>query len=153
MITIGDSMDYHLIRPDPAKGQDHNVSCGDARDNFNENRRNPELKLVKTVPLDEGTIYIHTAHDDAMYHHALSYLQEILDRHTENHIRVALVFRWLSKSAYFRQDESEERGRRYSMVNRYAFEKLWTFNKSDKWCKALGYLDGKGNNVMKQLME
>ncbi|KAL9187540.1 hypothetical protein ACHAXT_001643 [Thalassiosira profunda] len=158
MLTIGDTMDYHLIRPDPAKGQDHTMSAGEARENWEEDRKeqkqgNKRLKLVKTIPLDEGSIYIHTANDDEMYHHTLSYPQEILDSHDENHIRVALVFRWLSKSAYFRHDESEDRSRRYSMVNRYAFQKLNNWKKGPLWYKALGYADGKGNNPIKKLME
>ena len=148
MLTIGDTMDYHLIRPDYSRGQDYTCTSGEARENFKKRR----AKCVKTVPLADGTLYVHTAHDDELYHHTLDFCKEILATH-KNHIRVVLVYRWLSVSAYFRADENDCRGNRYSMVDRYAFERLWEFDKSPEWCKALGFIDDRGNNIIKALLK
>ena len=76
---------------------------------------------MKTIELEYATVYIHTAHDDELYFHALSFAK---NEAKTNIVRLALVYRWLAVSAYFRQDSNDHIGNRYSMVDKHAFEKL-----------------------------
>ena len=158
MVTYGpDTMDYHLIRPsyqydsDIEKVQDYRMSQKEAIKNKRKNKKNPSLKLVKTVPLGKGSIYVHTAHDDEMYFHTLDYADQLAK---QNRVRLVFVYRWLAVSAYFRQNSNDQIGNRYSMISKHAFEKLeQRKHDKDSWWKALNYIDGYGNNIIKPLMD
>lgn len=163
MITIGDKMEYHLIRASnqsknswvrqPEKMQDYTMSQDDAihnlRDHQSRNKKS-SLTLVKTVKLDEYSIYVHTAHDDEVYFHALNFAKELKKR---NRVRVVFVYRWLAVSQYFRQNADDPNGNRYSMISKHGFEMLdKRDNDAESWWKAMHYIDSDGNNIIKNLM-
>ena len=88
----GDGMDYHLIRashktdPETRQIQDYTMSQKSTINNMKRNKVNPKLELVKTVKLDNSSLYIHTAHDDEVYSHALEYAEEVAKAKT-NRVR------------------------------------------------------------------
>ena len=145
MVTIGDTMDFHLVRPNYAN-QDYKFTQRGAL----KNKKGTNPSLTKTVPLQHGSLYVHNVHDNEMYYHGLDYVKEHSKR---NRVRVVLVFRWLSVPIYFCQSSQDEQGNRYSTVDKHAFEKLYNDKKGHLWFNALGYLDKDGNNTVTQLMD
>ena len=155
MISIGDEMDYHLIRPNYAAGQNYKFTQEHTYKNFTSTnsckKRIEKLKgLTKTVPLSNGTLYIHTAHDDEMFYHCLDYVKQIIKT---NRVRLVLVFRWLSASTYFRQSTQDDRSNRYSTVDKHAFEDMHLRKKGHVWWNAMGYIRPDGTNVITSLMD
>ena len=119
MISIGDEMDYHLIRPNYAAGQNYKFTQEHTYKNFTSTnsckKRIEKLKgLTKTVPLSNGTLYIHTAHNDEIFYHCLDFAKQTIKT---NRVRLVLVFRWLSASTYFRQIPQDERANCYYTVD------------------------------------
>jgi hypothetical protein len=108
MITIGDSMEYHLVYPNYSEGQDYTMSQAEAIDN-------KKAGLSKVIELEDSSIYIHPAHDDEMYYHGLNFSKGLKK---ESRVRVALVWRWLAVPVYFRQNANDDRCNRYSMINK-----------------------------------
>jgi len=146
MVTLGDTMEYHLIRPsnkpDPHNDnivQTYKMSQKCALRNLQERNSKSKLKLVKTVELGDSSLYIHTAHDDEVYFHALSYAQE-LQQQQRNRVRLVFVYRWLAVSEYYCQDINDDKGNRYSMISKHAFEKLEErSNDGSCWWNAMQY--------------
>ena len=101
-----------------------------------------------TVKLDNNSLYIHTAHDDEIYSHALEYAEEIAKR---NRVRLVFVYRMLAVSSHFRQSADDLRGNRYSLLSKHAIEKCMDRDlDADEWLKALEYLDNEGNCILQQ---
>ena len=148
MITFGDEMEYHLIRASnktnnswvktPEKMQEYTMSQDDAVRNLRYHKRKnnkSQLTLVKTTTLDEHSLYVHTAHDDEVYFHALDFAEDLKKR---NRVRVAFVYRWLAVSQYFRQNADDPNGNRYSMISKHGFEMLdQRDNDAQSWWKAM----------------
>ena len=145
MVTIGDTMDFHLVRPNYAN-QNYKFTQKAAINN----KKSTNISLTKTVPLSHGSLYVHTAHDDEMYYHGLDFVKEHSKR---NRVRVVLVFWWLSVPSFFRQSSHDDPCNRYSTVDKHAFEKLYNNKKGNLWFNALGYLDKDGKNTVTQLMD
>ena len=82
------------------------------------------------------SIYIHTAHDDEMFHHGLNFGNNGHDK-KKNRVRIALIFRWLSVKRNFRCDKKDNKCNRYSMVDKYAMEQLSKHHKSMLWWNAI----------------
>ena len=139
MVTIGDTMDFHLVRANSEKGQTYKFTQEKAIINKKDKR------LTKTVPLSHGSLYVHTDNDDEIYYHGLDFAKE---RTKRNRVRIVLVFRWLSAPSFFRQSSQDERCNRYSTVDKHAIEKLHNSNSGHLWFNALGYLDKDGNNTL-----
>jgi len=165
MVTFGDAMEYHLIRASNKsdnpwqkqekqnKMQDYTMSQEEAihnlRDHKSKNKKSP-LTLVKTVQLDECSLYVHSAHDDEVYFHALDFAEQLKKK---NRVRLVLVYRWLAVSQYFRQSADDPSGNRYSMISKYGFEMLdQRPNDAQSWWKAMQYVDDNGDNIIKNLM-
>ena len=147
MVTIGeDTMDFHLLRPNHAKHQNHKFTQKEAC----KNRNSTNPSLTKTIILPHGSLYVHTAHDDEMYYHGLDYVKEHSKR---NRVRVVLIFRWLSVLSVFRQSSQDERCNRYSTVDKHAFDFFYNARKGHVWFNAVGYLDKDRNNKVTQLMD
>ena len=104
MVSLGDEMDYNLVRPDYDNEQTYKMSIGQGYRNLSAHRKNMKNanctspKLVQTVPLKNGSIYVHIAHDDEMYFHHLNFAPEEIPR---SRVRVVLVFRWLAVPTFF----------------------------------------------------
>ena len=106
MVSLGDEMDYNLVRPDYGNEQTYKMSMMQGYRNSSAHRNNMENakctspKLFQTVPLKNGSIYVNTAtaHDDEMYFHHLNFAPEEIPR---NRVRVVLVFRWLAVPTFF----------------------------------------------------
>ena len=148
----GDGMDYHLIRashkkdPETGEKQDYTMSQMSTVHNLRRHKNNPKLNLVKTVKLDNNSLYIHTAHDDEIYSHALEYAEEIAKR---NRVRLVFVYRMLAVSSHFRQSADDLRGNRYSLLSKHAIEKCMDRDlDAHEWLKALEYLDNEGNCIL-----
>jgi len=140
MITIGDSMEYHLVYPNYSEGQDYTMSQAEAI-------HNKKAGLSKVIELEDSSIYIHPAHDDEMYYHGLNFSKGLKK---ESRVRVTLVWRWLAVPVYFRQNANDDRCNRYSMINKGAFEHLDGLQvTSEEWWERIGYIDDRGNNIMK----
>ena len=153
VVTFGDNMEYQMIRPNHKKKQTYaNMTQENALENRSAQRKNKKLSLMKTMSLGHGSIYVHTCDDDDLYYHALEFLGQLGKNRSK--VRFALVFRWLTKSAYFRQSAADHRGNRYSMIDKKAMKDLDKMPKSaDQWWGAMQYLDDDGNNTLKQLMD
>lgn len=153
VVTFGDDMEYQMIRPNHKKKQTYaNMTQTQALANRSAQRKNNNLSLMKTMSLGNGSIYVHTCDDDDLYYHALEFLGQLGKNRSK--VRFALVFRWLTKSAYFRQSAADHRGNRYSMIDKKAMKDLDKMPKSsDKWWRSMQYLDDDGNNTLKQLMD
>ena len=104
MVSLGDEMDYNLVRPNYDDGQNYKMSQKEAYNNLSLHMKNIKIndctspKLVQTVPLKNGSICVHTAHDDKMYFHHLGFSPEAMPR---NGVRLVLVFRWLAVPTFF----------------------------------------------------
>jgi len=145
-------MDYHLVKPNYDIGQDYRMNQDAAYANKRANNNNKsELhgKLGTVKHLDHGSLYLHTAHDDEMYWHGLEFPKGT----TGTQVRVSIVYRWLSFLAHFRQEESDNMGHRYGMINRSAFDTLRTWETADIWWNAMGYVDDKGQNLITDLIK
>ena len=155
MVSIGDTMDYHLVRPDYDAGQDYKFSLKKTyRQRTTSNSSQKKIEkfrgLTKTIPLAHGSLYIHTAHDDEMYYHSLDFAKQST---TKNRVRVVLVFRWLSVPTFFRQNPQDNRCNRFSTIDKHAFESMDDRKKASLWWKAMGYIDQQGNNIITPLMD
>ena len=142
--TRGDSMNFDLVTHLPT--QDITISSKQARANIQHiQKQKGDLRaIIKSVDLDNGSIYLHTSHDDEMYFHRAMFPKATSD---QNKIRLAFVFRWLCVPTYYRQNSMDEGCNRYSMVNKHAFEKIESLGKStEHWWEALGY--GKGRPIL-----
>ena len=106
--------------------------------------------MVKTVKLDNNSLYIHTAHDDEICSHALEHAEEIAKR---NRACLVFVHRMLAASSHFRQSADDLRGNRYSLLSKQAIEKCVDRDlDADEWLKALEHLDNEGNCILQQCM-
>jgi hypothetical protein len=144
MLTFGDEMEYQLIPPTHRNGQTYAKM---SQENAIDNRT---AGFMKTMPLGNGTIYVHTCDDDDLYFHALRFTGDFV----RSRVRFALVFRWLTKPAYFRQSAADHRGHRYSMIDKKAIEDVDKMpKKAQMWWRAMHYLDDNGNNTLRQLMD
>ena len=76
-----------------------------------------------TTELEHYSIYIHSAHDDEMFHHGLKFGNQGYPKHI-NRVRIAFIFRWLSVKRKFRCNRNDEKCNRYSMVDKYAMLQL-----------------------------
>ena len=156
MVSLGDEMDYNLVRPNYDDGQNYKMSQKEAYNNLSLHMKNIKIndctspKLVQTVPLKNGSICVHTAHDDKMYFHHLGFSPEAMPR---NGVRLVLVFRWLAVPTFFWQSHNDKRCQGYGTVNKHAFERLKNFGTADMCWNALGYIDADGNHIRKQLMD
>lgn len=145
-VTAGDTMTFDLVKPIYSKGQDYRIGTKTARNNFKKYMGDPR-DLLQSVHLDHGSTYIHTAHDDEMYFHR-AYFEK--GTPTNNKVRVAFIYRWLSVPAYYRQSPNDIDDNRYSMVNKHAFQKVNQLpTTSSVWWNALGYGNGESiRNLM-----
>jgi len=156
-------MNFLQIKPDYTKGEQYDITQDRAKEILA--TRNRELTeqmkgnsfdrdavdLVHKTYLPPGSIYIHTPHNDEMYHHGLEFPK--VEKRTKIRIRVALVGRILAVPAYFRADEEDGRCNRYAMMGRYVFDKLDNQPiMGPNWWRVLGYVDDNGINIMKRLM-
>ena len=67
-------------------------------------------KLVQTVPLKNGSLYVHTAHDNDMYFHHLDFEPVAIP---QIGFRLVLVFRWLTVSPFFWWSPNDKRYQGY----------------------------------------
>ena len=111
-----------------------------------------QSRIEKTILLENYSIYVHTAHDDEMYHHYLTFPKTPTNQ-MGKHVRFAMVFRWLGVSTYFRCSPNDFWGHRFGAVDKHAFQKLMEHKHSDKWFQAMGYVDANVNNVIKTMMD
>ena len=147
-VNVGDPMKYYLVKPDYSKGEDYRLSAKKARLHLSDYKNNNQLDLVKTITFDHGSIYIHPAHDDEMYHHGAEFEKAVS---SQNKVRLAIIYRHLSVPTYFRNDPNDGDCNRYSMVNKHAFEAIEGYEKgSSDWWNALGYNNG---DCIKSLMD
>jgi hypothetical protein len=127
IVTYGDSMNMHLIAPPP--GRTYRVSSKDL--GIKKSRDH-----MVTTELQHFSIYIHSAHDDEMFHHGLKfenqgYAEDI------NRVRIAFIFRWLSVKRKFRCNRNDDKCNRYSMVDKYAIQQLSKHHAGKLWSDAL----------------
>ncbi len=141
-VSFGDSMLYHLAVPDKDNGEDYRMNQAKAKVHI----RNG---TTKSIELEDMSIYIHTAHDDELFQHALTFATD----EKKNKVRYVFVFRWLCVQAHFRSYPYDNRCNRYSMINKHAFEKLDKHTFTKQWYKALGYIDSNGNNIIHDIMD
>ena len=127
IVTYGDSMNMHLIAPPP--GRTYRVSAKDL--GLKKSRDH-----MVTTELEHYSIYIHSAHDDEMFHHGLKFENQGYAKHT-NRVRIAFIFRWLSVKRKFRCNRNDEKCNRYSMVDKYAMLQLSKHHESKLWWDAI----------------
>ena len=138
IVTYGDSMSMHLIAPPP--GKTYRVSSKHL------GIKKSKKHMVST-PLEHFSIYIHTAHDDEMFHHGLSFDNRGCQKQI-NRVRIAFIFRWLSVKRNFRCDKKDDKCNRYSMFDKYAMLQVSKHHKSALWLNSL-YPDGIDDTLQK----
>ena len=90
IVTLGDSMEFNIVPPPT-----NSISSLSINDYW----QNRGKKL--TTVLENQSIYIHTANDDEYFMHYLKFPTTKV-RHTNNRVRFAFIYRWLSKTYPFR---------------------------------------------------
>ena len=133
-INYGDEMEFLLVCPDTDKDEDyHTMTTEKAKEYCRRQENDDSLKLVTKILMEGGSIKIHSAHDDEMYHHGAEFSKP---DNVGTKVRIALVCRWLSAPAYFRCDPNDDPNKRFSCMGKVALEKLRT--RGDAWIKATG---------------
>ena len=90
VISMGADMTFKLISPDVAKGQNHNFTQAEAWTNAK------RADLTEDITLSDMSVYIHTAHDDALLQHMASFSP--IRSGPRNRVRLALACRSLGIS-------------------------------------------------------
>mmetsp|Transcript_13141 Transcript_13141/g.19661 ORF Transcript_13141/g.19661 Transcript_13141/m.19661 type:complete len:832 (-) Transcript_13141:86-2581(-) len=130
-VNVGDEMTYKLIKPN--KSQTYMFTQKDAKSNKTDER------LLHSTALEDGSILVHSAHDDEFYYHAVDFHE---DNETDSYtkVRVALVFRWLSVPSYYRCNPGDDLCNRHSLISKVAFEEIARRPlTSNNWLRALKY--------------
>lgn len=72
---------------------------------------------------------------------------------TPTRVRCALVWRWVGRHKYYRSDSKEDKCIKYSAINRSDILQLNGWMESDKWFKAMGYINANGDNTITPLIQ
>ena len=145
--TVGDSMTYSLVGPDI-------TDCQTAKNMTGTNARQSSgnSKLAKHIDLVDGSIYVHTPEDDVNYMHSAAFPDQS-EFATPTRVRCALVWRWVGRHKYYRSDSKEDKCIKYSAINRSDILQLKGWMESDKWFKAMGYINANGDNTITHLIQ
>lgn len=90
IVTIGDPMNFLLIPP--PQGRDYTAS-------YKEHASRSNIGNASIIPLNNCSVYIHTAHDDEQFVHKL----EFPEKTNKNCVRFAFIYRWLQNTKPFIQ--------------------------------------------------